>query len=406
MPIFEYTALNKLGRHERGTIDAESLEAARRELRAARVHVVRIGMGDSDARQAAARRTAGGGGRVRARDVAVAARQLAILLRAGMAVTPALDALVEQLSGQPLAGVMAGVRDRVNQGATLASAMAEHPRAFPELFVNMVRAGEAAGALDTILWRLAEMSEKRINLAGKVKAAMVYPAVLAVVGAAVVMFLMAFVIPSVSKLFVEMKRALPWPTVSLMAVSGFVRDYFWVVCVAAVALWMAGRSWARAPAGRLAWDRLKLRTPVLGDLILKSAVARFARTLGVLLASGVPILDALAIVKRLVGNAVITEALDAAGESVGKGDSIAEPIRRSGVFPPLVYHMIAVGESSGNVEDRLVEVAEAYENEVETKTVALTSLVEPLMILIMGCVVGFIVLAILLPIFEINEVIR
>lgn len=402
MPIYKYTALNHLGRQERGTVDAESLAAARRQLRVAGVHVTRLAEGGSEVvarREETVRR-------IRPADLAASVRQLATLLKAGMPLVPALGALVEQLGRHPLGQVMASVRDRVNAGAPLATALSEHPRIFSELFVNMVRAGEAAGVLEAILLRMADMLQRRVSLLGKVKAALVYPAVLAVVGVGVIVFLLAYVVPSISKLFLEMNRALPWPTRSLIAASDVIRDYFWAGAIAVALAFLALRSWVATPGGRLAWDRFKLRMPFLGDLYLKIAVARFARTFGVLLASGVPILDAFGIVKRLVGNRLIGEALEKAGASVGKGDSIAEPLRRSGVFPPLVYHMIAVGERSGNIEDRLLEVAEAYEEEVEAKTVALTSILEPVMILVMGVVVGFIVLSILLPIFEINEVIR
>ena len=402
MPVFDYTALNHLGRQERGTVDAESLAAARRQLRAAGVHVVRLAEGGSETvarREETVRR-------IRPTDLAAGIRQLATLLNAGMPLVPALGALVEQLDGHPLGQVIVSVRDRVNAGAPLATALSEHPRVFSDLFVNMVRAGETAGVLEAILLRMADMLQRRVSLTSKVKAALVYPAVLAAVGVGVIVFLLTFVVPSISKLFLEMNRALPWPTRFLISASDYIREYFWAGAVVIAIAVLAFRSWIATPGGRLAWDGLKLRMPFFGDLFLKVAVARFARTFGVLLASGVAILDAFAIVKRLVGNRVIGEALEKAGASVGKGDSIAEPLRRSGVFPPLVYHMIAVGERSGNVEDRLLEVAATYEEEVEAKTVALTSILEPVMILVMGVVVGFIVLSILLPIFEINEVIR
>ena len=407
MPVFEYTALNKLGRQERDAIEADSLDEARRRLRAQNVHVLGIDVADAETAEppALARRTIRLR-RTRARDLAAATRQLATLLHAGMALVPALGALVEQLSGRPLAGVIAKIRDKVNQGATLATALEEHPRVFSALFVNMVRAGEAAGALEDVLLRLAEMLEKRANLMNKVRAAIAYPLFMAVVGIAVVVFLLHFVIPSIAKLFVEMNQVLPWPTVLLIWLSKFCEKYLWALIIAAGATAFAAKLWVKTPAGRLAWDRLKLKVPLFGGLVLKIAVARFARTLGVLLASGVSILDALEIVKRVVGNAVLTNALNEARDSVSRGDSIADPFRRSGVFPPVVFHMIAVGEASGNIEEGLLNVADAYDNEVQSSVEALTSLLEPMMILVMGAVVGFIVLAILLPIFDINQAIH
>ena len=407
MPIFQYTALNRLGRQERGTIHADSAADARRKLRGAHVHVLDIGAEVAEAERAAglARRTITLR-RTKPRDLAVATRQLATLVHAGMPLVPALGALVEQLAGQPLARVVARVRDRVNEGATLATALEEHPKIFSELFVNMVRAGEAAGSLESILLRLADMLERRVNLMSKVKAALAYPLFMAVVGAGVIIFLLSFVIPSIAKLFLEMNRALPWPTVLLIAVSRFIRDYLWALLLVVAVLILAGKLWVRTPGGRFRWDQVKLKIPLFGSLLRKIAVSRFARTLGVLLASGVSILDALDMVKRVVGNAVLARALDNARERVGHGDSIANPLRRSGVFPPVVFHMIATGEASGNVEAGLLNVADAYENEVEASVKALTSLLEPMMILVMGAVVGFIVLAILLPIFDINQAIR
>jgi len=404
MPIFEYTALNSLGHRERGEIRADTLSEARRKLRADRVHVLAIdATGDAqDAAPALAKRTIRFR-KTRPRDVASATRQLATLLHAGMPLVPALGALVEQLAGRPLAPVIAQIRDKVNQGSTLAAALEEHPRIFSPLFINMVRAGETAGALEEVLLRLADMLEKRTNLVNKVRAALVYPLFMALVGTAVVVFLLHYVIPSIAKLFLEINQTLPWPTRVLIGLSLFFEHYLWAVILGVGVLIVAFKVWIGTPGGRLAWDGLKLRIPLFGDLILKLAVARFARTLGVLLASGVSILEALEIVKRVVGNAVLGSVLDEARQSVGHGDSIANPLRRSGVFPPVVFHMIAVGEASGNIEDGLLNVADAYDNEVESSVEALTSLLEPVMILVLGAVVGFIVLAILLPIFEINQ---
>lgn len=407
MPVFEYTALNKLGRQERGAVQAGSLDEARRRLRAEHVHVLDIDAAGAETAEhpALARRTIRLR-RTRTRDLAAATRQLATLLHAGMALVPALGALVEQLSGRPLADVITEIRDKVNQGAALATALEEHPQVFSALFVNMVRAGEAAGALEDVLLRLAEMLEKRANLMNKVKAAMAYPLFMAVVGMAVVVFLLHFVIPSIARLFAEMNQVLPWPTVLLIWLSRFFEKYLWALLIAGGATAFAARLWLKTPGGRLAWDRLKLKTPLLGDLVLKIAVARFARTLGVLMASGVAILEALDIVKHVVGNAVLADALDEAKDSVSRGESIANPLRRGGVFPPVVFHMIAVGEASGNIEEGLLNVADAYDNDVEASVEALTSLLEPIMILVMGVLVGFIVLAILLPIFDINQAIR
>ena len=406
MPVFEYTALDRRGRSARGSIDASTLREAKRRLRAERVHVLSIGRGLEAGRPAARREIRLRSGRVTPADLAAGTRQLATLLRAGMAVAPALDALVEQSGASPMARVLADVRDRVREGATFAAALGAHPAVFSQVFVNMVETGESAGALEAVLDRLAEMLERRRRLANKVKAAMTYPALMVAVAVFVVAFLMGYVVPGIGRLFLEMNRDLPPPTVALIGVGEFLAGYWWALAGAFAAAWAAFRAWVRTPPGRLAWDGLKLKTPLVGDLVRKTAVARFARTLGALLASNVPILTALAIVKPLVGNKVIERSLEKASEEIRQGESIAEPLRKSGVFPPIVYHMVAVGERSGNVEARLLNVAEAFEDEIEMRVVALTSIIEPAMILVTGVVVGFIVIAVLLPIFEINQAIR
>jgi general secretion pathway protein F len=404
MPIFEYTALTRSGREEHGTIDADSGADARRKLRSANVHVV--AMREEGERSEGATRA---GGRVLAlrritqRDLAVATRQLATLLRAGMPLVPALAALTEQVAEEPMGAVTARLRDRVNEGATLATALSEHPRVFSEMYVNMVRAGEAAGALEPVLFRLAEITEKRVALRNKMRAAMAYPTMMVVVGIAVVAFLLTAVIPSIARLFEGLNRELPVPTQMLIGFSRWVKRYLPLLVIAVVAVPLAARAWTRTPQGRAKWDRLRLRIPLLGDLALKTAVSRFARTLGVLLASGVAILDALGIVRRVVGNTVLSDALAEAGESVRHGESLAGSLRQQGVFPPIVLHMTAAGEASGNVAEGLLHVADAYDDEVEARVAALTSLVEPILIILLGAVVGFIVLAMLLPIFEINQ---
>ncbi len=405
MPIFEYTALNSIGREKPGTLNAGSLAEARRTLRSRGIHVVRVAEEDSPSAQQSGKTVRFSRRTARPREIASATRQLATLLHAGMALVPALDALVEQLRGEPLARVFARISDRISEGASLATALEEHPRLFPRLYVSMVRAGEAAGALEAVLKRLADILERRVALTGRVRSALVYPVFMSVFGFAVVVFLLYYVVPSLSKLLTDMNRALPWPTQALIAVSGWVEHYFWAIGLVAVGLIGLWRLWRRTSSGALAWDRLLLALPLAGPLLRKAAVARFARTLGVLLASGVDILDALDIVKRVVGNRVLEGVLQEARERVRHGAGLADPLRRSGAFPPVVYHMIATGEASGNLEEGLRNVATAFEEEVETNVDALTSLLEPVMILAMGLVVGFIVLAVLLPIFDINQAI-
>ena len=347
--------------------------------------------------------------RIRTRDICMLARQLATLIRAGMPLVPALSALVEQSRGvqaqdNALAEVVEQVAKDVNSGSTLADALSKHPKVFSNLFVNMVAAGETSGALEEVLFRLAEILEKRVNLAAKVKSAIAYPLMMVVVAVAVVTFLMSVVVPSITDIFIEMNRTLPWPTIMLISISDFMRTY-WTLIAAVVCLAFFGAVAAyRTEKGRLYADRTKLKLPLFGGLFLKLEVARLSRTLGILLVSGIPILSALDIAKQVIQNRVIAGALDSVKDLVSKGDAIANAIRKTGLFPPIVHHIITTGQASGNLEEGLINIADMYEDEVELTTKTLTSLLEPLILLFMGAVVGFIVLAILLPIFDINQV--
>lgn len=406
MPIFEYTELNRAGRKLRGTIDAISVADARRKLRAAGLHILEIIDAHTEIHQELALASRSITFRkIKPRDLASATRQLASLLHAGVPLVPALSALVEQLSTQPLAKVFAQLRDRVSEGMPLTKALEEYPTVFSEIFVSMVRAGEATGTLENVLSRLAEMNERRANLINKVKSAMAYPLFMAIVGVAVIVFIFTFVVPSITKLFLEMNRQLPWPTVILIRISSFMKHYFWVLTAVPGGLVIAVVFWLRTTSGRAIWDRLELKCPLLGSLMCKIAISRFSRTLAVLLASGLSIVEALELSKRVIGNTVISAAVDDAKDAIGYGDRIANAFQRSGIFPPIVIHMIAAGEKSGGIEEGLGNVADAFDNEIETATKTLTSLLEPAMIILLGAIVGFIVLAILLPIFDINRAI-
>ena len=406
MPVFRYTKLSGAGHKEQSTVEAPSVADARRRLRAAGVHVIEITDGQIDVQhQLAGQPRTIGFRKIKRRDLSTAIWQLASLLHAGIALVPALSAMVEQLGNRPLAGVFGQIRDKVNEGTSLAKAMEEYPAVFSEIFISMVSAGEATGTLENVLSRLAEMSEKRNNLTNKVKAAMAYPLFMAVAGVAVVGFIFAFVIPSIAKLFLEMNRQLPWPTIMLIGISDFTQRYFWVLLAVPGVFAGALVLWLRTTAGRETWDRLKLKCPLLGGLALKMAVSRFSRTLAVLLASGLPIVEALDLARRVIGNSAVSAVVEDAKDAISHGERIANSFRKSGVFPPIVIHMIAAGEKSGSIEEGLANVADVFDNEVETTVKALTSLLEPLMIVLLGTIVGFIVLAILLPIFDINQAI-
>ena len=347
--------------------------------------------------------------RIRTKDVCRVARQLATLLRAGMPLVPALSALVEQLRGiraqdNPLAEIMEQVANDVNSGNTLADALSKHPNVFSNLFVNMVAAGETSGTLEEVLLRLAEILEKRVHLAAKVKSAIAYPLMMIVVAVGVVVFLMSVVVPGITAIFVEMNRPLPWPTRFLISTSAFIKTYLVLIAILVCATFFGIVAGYTTKNGRLFADRTKLKLPLFGKLFLKLEIARLTRTLGILLVSGIPILSALEIAKQVIQNSFIAGALDSVKDLVSKGDNIANAIRRTGLFPPIVFHIIATGQISGDIEGGLINIADMYDGEVELTTKTLTSLLEPVILLFMGAVVAFIVLAVLLPIFDINQV--
>lgn len=350
------------------------------------------------------------------KDLCRIARQLSALLHAGMPLVPALSALVEQLESpantkgksllpgeKPLVRAIRQVRDDVNEGVSMAEALARHPGVFSPLFVSMVSAGESSGALEEVLARIADILEKRVQLVGKVKAAITYPTVMATVATAVVVFLISYVVPGITRLFTEMNRGLPWPTRFLISVSEFSQTYLMVFlglfCAAVIGL----AALRRNREGKAWLDRIVLKLPLFGPLLFRLELARLTRTLGTLMKSGLPVMAAMEITQRVIQNSLIAEAMKTIRESVHKGDNIAGAMKTTGLFPPVVYHLIATGQMSGNIEDGMIDIAEMYDGEVEASVRTLTSLLEPVILLVMGGIVTFIVLAILLPIFEINQ---
>ena len=354
--------------------------------------------------------------RVSTKDVCRLARQLSTLLHAGMPLVPALSALVEQLqrppksrhvrwghTSQSLAPIVEQVRDDVNAGSSLAEAFGKHPGLFSQLFISMVAAGETSGTLEPVLARLADILEKRVQLAGKVKSAIAYPVMMAVVAAAVVMFLLSYVVPGITQIFTEMNRVLPWPTKLLIAISDFTSANLVLILIAICGTIAGATALCKTHDGRIWTDRVKLRLPLFGPLLFKLEVARLTRTLGTLMKSGIPVIAAIDISRRVSQNHVVAQGAEAIKELVHKGETIANAVKATGLFPPVVYHIMATGQMTGNVEDGLLDIAEMYDTEVEMAVRTLTALLEPVILLLMGGIVGFIVLAILLPIFEINQ---
>ena len=341
--------------------------------------------------------------RIKFLELRITTGQLATLLQAGLPLAPALAALVEQLDNSPLASVLQNVYEQVSAGAPLADALQIYQPIFSPLYINMVRAGEASGTLAEVLMQLAQLLEKRQRLMGKVKSALAYPLLMTAVAAGVVMFLMAFVVPNIAEIFRDMNRTLPTPTVILISLSLFIKAHFIALSLSAGVCVALLRAYVKSKKGKYHWDRAKLNLPIVGDLILKVEITRLTRTLGVMLKSGITILDALDIARGVLQNTYITGHFNQISEDITKGNPVAESLKTTGLFPPIIHHTIAIGEMSGNLDEQLLNIADIYDEEIDALTRSLTALLEPIILIIMGLVVGFIVLALLLPIFEINQ---
>ncbi len=405
MPVYQYKGLDASGKSIRGMIDADSPRSARMKLRGTGIYPSELQeeTHSETSRIQAAQNLRTLFQRVRLQDTAVMTRQLATLIGAGVPLVPALNALITQVDNDTLRKVITQVRERVNEGSTLSDAMKKYPRVFSDLYTNMVSAGEASGALEVVLLRLADFIENQVNLRNKIRSTLAYPIFMLFIGSGILLFLLTFVIPSVTQIFRDSDRVLPAPTILLISISEFVKNYWWLLVGILIGAVMGCRRYIRTDAGRMIFDRLKLRIPFLGGLSTKIAISRFARTLATLLNSGIPLLTSLGIVRTVVNNRVIADAIADAQENIREGEEIHMPLAQGGVFPPLVIQMIAIGERSGELEHMLFKVAESYDNEVESSIGSITSMLEPIMILAMGAVVGFIVLAILLPIFEMTQ---
>ena len=406
MPLYEYKGFNASGKAAKGVRDAETPKALRAQLRRDGVFISEVKEAKVEKKQGSAKTLSSG--KVNVRVLAVVTRQFAVLIRSGIPLVPALTALAEQVEDERLARVLADVKGRVNEGASLGDAMAAHPRTFSNIYVNMVRAGESSGALDVVLERLADFTEGQAELKSKIIGALIYPVVMVIAGALVMFGLFIFVVPRITKIFSSAEAQLPLLTRTLIGLSEVMRSP--VLMFGVLALLVVGfiifRNWVRTEKGRRSFDAFKLRLPLFGRIHRMVAIARFARTLGTLLASGVPLLSACKIVRNVVNNEVLAETIDAAALAVSEGQSFAAPLKRSGEFPPLVHHMISVGEQSGKLEGMLENVATAYEQQVEVTVGGLTSIIEPILILFMGGGVATVVFAILMPILQMNQFIR
>ncbi|MCF8143774.1 MAG: type II secretion system inner membrane protein GspF [Deltaproteobacteria bacterium] len=408
MPVYEYQAFDRTGKNKSGIIDADSPMAARQKLRGSGVFPIALKETSSDLKEKAPGYSPVSTffKRVKPGEISVATRQLAILLGAGITLVSSLDALISQVSSPLLKKILAQTKESVNEGNSLAVSLAQHPKIFSEIYVNMVKAGEESGSLDLVLHRLAELTEHQQALRGRLKAALAYPVFMIFIGVLVLFFLITFIVPNITKIFDDMHQVLPLPTLILIGVSSFFKSFWWLVAGGVAFGFLLMRRFIRTPGGRRLWDRIKLGAPLIGSLNTKSAMARFSRTLGSLLQNGVPLLSALGIVRNIVNNTRIAEAIDDAIDDIQSGRGLAASLSKSRWFPPIAIQMISAGEQSGEVEGMLNKIADIFEGEVESQALAMTSMLEPVMILAMGVTVGFVVISILLPIFEMNQMIR
>ncbi|MDP2309071.1 MAG: type II secretion system inner membrane protein GspF [Pseudomonadota bacterium] len=410
MAVYEYVGLDGAGKSTKGIVDADSAKTARGRLRKQGVFPTEVWEKKEGATRGKGSNVEIDFGkyfqRISVQDLATLTSQLSTLIGAGIPMVEALTALVDQTENPKLKGVLVEVRQKVNGGTSLARALRAHPEVFGELFVNMVDAGEQSGALDLVLTRLTQYTEGQVALRGKLVAAVTYPILMMVVSGALVLGLFTFVIPRIKRIFDSFGEGLPLITTVLFTVSNIVTGYWWLIAIVmSLGAWGL-RRYVRTPKGSLWWDRMSLKMPVFGKINRLVAVSRFCRTLATLLVSGVPILTALTIVRTVVGNEVIAAAIDGAARNIAEGQSIAVPLKASGQFPPIVTHMITIGEKTGELEGMLGKVADSYDSQVENTVNTLTSLLTPILTLFMGVVVATIALGILLPMLSLSSVVR
>lgn len=401
MGTFEYVALDRSGKKRHGTVEASTASDARFSLREDGIYPVGL-----QAKSPTILRV-NLWNRISKKDIATFSRQLTILLEAGFPLVQALSGLTEDVEeNRAMRSVIMDIKEKVSEGKSLSEALSSYPGIFSPLFINMIRAGESSGTLEKVLGELCELTEKEVAFRSKLRGVLAYPVLVAVIGTGIVSFLLAVVLPTLTRIFADINVALPRPTRILISTGDFFREFWWLVFIGIIAIFLGFSRIGKTVSGRKLYDRTKLRLPVVGKLVLKSAISRFCRTLGTLITSGVPILSSLDIARNVVGNNVLSESIERARQDVKEGESITNPLRKEGIFPAFVLRLISSGEESGRLEEMLFKIADTYDDEVSATVTVLSSLLEPIMVILMGIVVGFIVLAILLPIFEMNQVIR
>lgn len=403
MPIFEYKGLTREGKNIKGVVDSENLRAARAKLKKENIFVVDI----RDKKKPDPRKRQGPRStkNVGIKELSLMTRQLATLIKANIPLVDALLAISEQVENPVLSEAIADCKNMVNEGSPFYKALAKYPNIFTNIYISMVEAGEMSGSLDVILMRLAEFTEAQADLRAKVSSAMTYPLVMMVVTMGLLGFLFVFLIPKMVTVFESAPNLqLPWYTVRLIEASQFLVNWWYILLGIGFAAFFLFKNWKSTPAGQAQWDVISLKLPIIGPTVRMVAVARFTRTLATLLNGGVPMLAALDIVRNVVNNSVMAKAIDEARSNISEGESIAGPLKKSGQFPPLVVHMVNIGEKTGELENMLTQVSDAYDFQVKTKLEGLTSLMGPVVIVMMGFAIGMIVVAVMVPMFEMANI--
>lgn len=401
MPIYQYKGMNRSGIEVRAAITAESEISAKQKVKSLGVMLI-------DIKEKKSKTTRSGGvsfgKKVGVNDLAMMTKQLATLVRAKIQIVEALSALQDQVDNEHLKIVLSEVKQEVNEGASLANALAKHPKVFNNVYVNMVEAGEESGNLEVVLLRLADFTEAQMKLQTRVKSAMIYPMIMITVGTLLISGIFIFVIPKLAKIFTSKKMELPLPTKICLMISDFMQNYWWSIPLILIFVYWVFRKWKASKSGERKWHGLLLKMPIIGPLVKMINVSRFCSTLGTLMNSGVPIITSLKIVKNLIPNVLLKDAIEESSDSVQEGRSLAIPLKESGHFPSMVTHMITLGERSGELEEMLAIVSDNYEDQVNARIEGLTATLEPIMIVAMGGAVFFIVFSVIMPMMELNKV--
>jgi len=400
MPVFEYKGLTRDGKSTKGIIDADNQRTARTKLKKDGIFVTDLVDKKKGTSAAAKKKGPSKTKSVPVKDLSLMTRQLATLIKANIPLVDALQAVSEQVENHTLQEILSEIRNSVNEGGQFHKALARYPNVFNNIFITMCEAGEMSGTLDTILIRLAEFTESQNELNAKVRGALTYPVIMLAFTIGLMFFLFIVVIPKMTAVFESMSVTMPWYTTMIIDASGFMVNYWYLIIAAFVICYLTFLNWKKTESGRSMWDRISLSMPLFGELNRMVAVSRFTRTLATLLTGGVPMLNAMQIVRNVVDNSVIASAIDDARSNISEGESIAGPLKKSGQFPPIVIHMVNIGEKTGELENMLLQISIAYDFQVNNKIQTLTGLMGPVVLVIMGGIVGMIVMAVMVPMFE------